>query len=111
MDFMRRDDIPALTQAAIAHAQFETIHPFEDGNGRTGRAMVGALLRNKGVTEKVTIPISSGLLTDLRSYFEALSRYRDGEIQLIVLVGPMPTGLLPGGATSPALCRVLIRCH
>ncbi|WP_081745014.1 Fic family protein [Arthrobacter sp. H14] len=82
--FMRRDDIPALTQAAIAHAQFETIHPFTDGNGRTGRAIVGALLRNKGVTEKVTIPISSGLLTDTRSYFDALGRYREGVIEPIV---------------------------
>lgn len=82
--FMRRDDIPALIQAAVAHAQFETIHPFVDGNGRTGRAIVGALLRNKGVTEKVTIPISSGLLTDTRAYFEALGRYREGNIQPIV---------------------------
>lgn len=82
--FMRRDDIPALTQAAIAHAQFETIHPFADGNGRTGRAIVSALLRAKGVTEKVTIPVSSGLLTNTGLYFDALSAYREGSIQPIV---------------------------
>ena len=84
VSFMQRDDIPALTQAAIAHAHFETIHPFPDGNGRTGRALVGSMLRNKGVTEKVTIPVSSGLLTDTASYFDALGAYRDGDIEPIV---------------------------
>lgn len=77
--FMQRDDIPALLQVSIAHAQFETIHPFPDGNGRTGRALVGALLRNKGVTEKVTIPVSAGLLANTKSYFEALGSYQSGD--------------------------------
>ncbi|ASN37880.1 filamentation induced by cAMP protein fic [Arthrobacter sp. 7749] len=79
VDFMRRDDLPILTQVAIAHAHFETIHPFADGNGRTGRALVGALLRNKGVTQKVTIPVSSGLLANTASYFEALGAYQQGD--------------------------------
>ncbi|MDR6437689.1 Fic family protein [Paenarthrobacter nicotinovorans] len=68
----------------MAHAQFETIHPFADGNGRTGRAIVSALLRAKGVTENVTIPVSSGLLTDTRLYFDALGAYRMGNILPIV---------------------------
>ncbi|XAS72622.1 Fic family protein [Micrococcaceae bacterium Sec5.1] len=84
VEFMRRDDIPALTQAALAHAQFESIHPFADGNGRTGRAIVSALLRAKGVTEKVTIPVSSGLLTNTRLYFDALGDYRQGNILPII---------------------------
>ena len=82
--FMQRDDIPALTQTAISHAQLETIHPFPEGNGRTGRALVGSMLRNKGVTEKVTIPVSSGLLTDTAAYFDALGAYREGDIEPIV---------------------------
>ncbi|BCW51986.1 Fic family protein [Arthrobacter sp. StoSoilB13] len=85
VEFMRRDDIPALTQAALAHAQFETIHPFADGNGRTGRAIVSALLRAKGVTEKVTIPVSSGLLTNTRLYFDSLGDYRQGNILPIIV--------------------------
>lgn len=60
VDFMRRDDLPVVVQAAIAHALFETIHPFPHGNGRTGRALLHALLRNKGLIRRVTVPISSG---------------------------------------------------
>ena len=43
------DDHPALVQAAIAHAQFETIHPLADGNGRTGRALIHVILRRRGL--------------------------------------------------------------
>jgi len=83
--YMRRDDIPVLIQAAIAHAQFETIHPFTDGNGRTGRALIHALLRGKGLTRKVTVPVSAGLLADTDSYFDALTTYRDGDPEPIIL--------------------------
>ncbi|HEV2088463.1 MAG TPA: Fic family protein [Cryptosporangiaceae bacterium] len=82
--FLARDDIPALAHAALAHAQFETIHPFVDGNGRTGRALVHALLLAKGVTRNVTVPVSAGLLTDTDAYFHALDRYRDGDPARIV---------------------------
>lgn len=84
VEFMRRDDVPILIQAAIAHAQFETIHPFADGNGRTGRALVHALLRGKGLTRQVTVPVSAGLLVDVDSYFRALSDYRNGNIDTII---------------------------
>jgi Fic family protein len=82
--FLARDDMPVLVQAAIAHAQFETIHPFTDGNGRTGRALVHSLLRAKELTRKVTVPVSAGLLADTRRYFEALTAYRDGDPEPIV---------------------------
>ncbi|HTO01410.1 MAG TPA: Fic family protein [Microthrixaceae bacterium] len=82
--FIDRDDIAVLAHAAIAHAQFETIHPFPDGNGRTGRALVHAQLRNKGLTRNVTVPISAGLLTDTDGYFAALTSYRDGNLVPIV---------------------------
>jgi Fic family protein len=82
--FTRRDDIPALAQIAVAHAQFETIHPFADGNGRTGRALIQAMLRRKGLTRNVTVPVSAGLLTDTNSYFTALTAYREGDPAPIV---------------------------
>ena len=82
--FAQRTDVPALAQIALGHAQFETIHPFTDGNGRTGRALVQALLRNKGLTRQVTVPVSAGLLADTSAYFAALTSYRDGDAAPIV---------------------------
>jgi len=82
--FLARDDLPVLVQAAVAHAQFETIHPFPDGNGRTGRALAHSLLRGKGLTRRVTVPVSAGLLADTSSYFDALTAYRDGNPEPIV---------------------------
>lgn len=82
--FMQRDDLPALAQVAVAHAQFETIHPFTDGNGRTGRALAHSLLRNKGVTSSTTVPISAGLLVDVDNYFEGLGAFRRGDAGPII---------------------------
>jgi Fic family protein len=82
--FLRRDDIPALVQATIAHAQLETIHPFPDGNGRTGRALIHSLLRAKRLTRTVTVPVSAGLLTDTDAYFASLTAYRDGNPTTII---------------------------
>jgi len=82
--FTRRTDLPLLSQAAVAHAQFETIHPFLDGNGRTGRALIHAMLRGHGLTRNVTVPVSAGLLTDTGGYFDALTAYRGGDPAQIV---------------------------
>ncbi len=84
VEFLGRDDLPVLLQAAVAHAQFETIHPFTDGNGRTGRALLHALLKGKGLATRLTVPISAGLLTDTSGYFAALGSYRDGDLVPIV---------------------------
>lgn len=82
--FVRRVDVPVLVQVAIAHAQFETIHPFNDGNGRTGRTLVHAMLRQSGVTRALTVPVSAGLLTDTAAYFRALDDYREGYVEPII---------------------------
>lgn len=82
--FAQRTDVPALPQVAVGHAQFETIYPFTDGNGRTGRALVQAMLRQKGLTRQVTVPVSAGLLSDTEAYFAALTSYREGDAAPIV---------------------------
>ena len=82
--FTRRTDLPTLPQIAIAHAQFETIHPFTDGNGRTGRALIQAMLRQKRLTRQITVPVSAGLLTNTDAYFDALGAYRQGDVAPIV---------------------------
>lgn len=86
IEFCQRTDMPALVQVAIAHAQFETIHPFTDGNGRTGRALVHVLLHRLGVTKSILAPVSAGLLRDTKKYFAALGEYRAGNISPIISV-------------------------
>lgn len=75
-EFVNDDSLPALAQAAIAHAQFETIHPFVDGNGRTGRALIHVVLRRRGVAPRVLPPISLVLATWSRSYIGGLTATR-----------------------------------
>ncbi|WP_449279545.1 Fic family protein [Leucobacter sp. GX0328] len=77
--YLNRDDVPVIVQAAIAHAQFESIHAFTDGNGRIGRALVSASMRRRGVTENVIVPLASGLLARREDYFDALTAYRVGD--------------------------------
>ena len=76
--FCNLDSLPAIAQAAIAHAQFETIHPFVDGNGRTGRALIHVILRRRGLAAKVLPPVSLVLATWSDDYVHALmdTRYR-----------------------------------
>jgi len=82
--FAARSDVSVLVQAAVVHAQFETIHPFEDGNGRTGRALVHTVLRGSGYANHSTVPVSAGLLGTINRYFDALTAYRAGELAPIV---------------------------
>ncbi len=82
--FSERTDLPLLAQTAIAHAQFETIHPFNDGNGRAGRALVHVVLRNGGATTRTTVPVSAGLLSDKDAYYDALTAFRNGDPNPII---------------------------
>jgi Fic family protein len=82
--FAGRDDESALAQAAVAHAQFESIHPFTDGNGRIGRALINAVLRRRRVTTRVVVPLASALVAHRDRYFDLLGRYRGGEVRPII---------------------------
>lgn len=86
-NFLQRTDIDPLTQAAVAHAQYETIHPHTDGNGRTGRALIASVLKARGTSPEFVLPISSGLLGTRFSYVEALTQYRRGDpLDIIELI-------------------------
>ena len=82
--FGEREDVPCVAKAAIFHAQFETIHPFTDGNGRTGRTLVHRMLANDEALMHSTLPISAGLLHNVEQYMKALDAYHAGEIEQII---------------------------
>ena len=74
--FCNSDSLPALAQAAVAHAQFETIHPFADGNGRTGRALIHMVLRRRGLGLRILPPVSLILATWSQNYIKGLTGTR-----------------------------------
>jgi len=74
--FCNDDSLPTVAQAAIAHAQFETIHPFVDGNGRVGRTLIHMILRKRGLAPRVLPPVSLILATWANDYIEGLSATR-----------------------------------
>jgi Fic family protein len=78
--FCNEERLPPLVQAAIAHAQFETIHPFDDGNGRTGRALVQVLFRRRGLAPTFVPPVSVVLAAEKGRYIEGLVAFRSGDI-------------------------------
>jgi len=65
-----------VVRAAVAHAQFETIHPFIDGNGRTGRALIHTVLRRADALRNTLIPISTVFAGNTHAYIAGLTAYR-----------------------------------
>ena len=70
-----------LLQAAVVHAQFETIHPFPDGNGRTGRALIHGLLRRRSLSTNFVPPISVILARRREQYIAGLEAFRAGDLE------------------------------
>jgi Fic family protein len=80
--FMHGEDaIPAIIRAGLLHAQFETIHPFLDGNGRTGRMLITFYLWKEGFLEKPVLFLSSYFRKYQQLYYEMLSGYHHGEVE------------------------------
>jgi Fic family protein len=76
--FVGRTDLDPVTQAAIAHAQFEVVHPFADGNGRVGRVLVAWILVRR-LALVTAPPVSTGIAADVGGYGAGLVRFRQGE--------------------------------
>lgn len=84
-DFVNRVDVAPLTQSAVAHAHFETIHPYPDGNGRVGRALVYRGWAYRGTSTVVNPPISRILVENREAYVDGLTAYRRGDIDAWLL--------------------------
>ena len=74
--YLSGDDHSAIMQAALVHAQFETIHPFVDGNGRVGRALIHLVLRRRGLAPSFVPPVSLILATNAGAYISGLVSFR-----------------------------------
>ncbi len=75
--FLHDSPLPALIHAAVAHAQFETIHPFIDGNGRVGRLLITFLLCHRGVLHRPLLYLSHYLKQHRGEYYEHLTAIRE----------------------------------
>lgn len=81
LDYLATASHAPIVQAALAHAQFETIHPFVDGNGRVGRSLIHTVLTRRGLTPGAVLPVSLVLSTLRDEYIDGLTAYRyEGEI-------------------------------
>lgn len=105
LTFANRDDLPAVVQASVAHAQFETIHPFSDGNGRTGRCLIHVILRRRGVVKHVVPPVSVVLAANSSRYVAGLTAYRRDELD--PWIGTFSEALAISARKSQGLAREL----
>lgn len=92
---------PPMVQAALVHAQFETLHPFDDGNGRTGRALIHVILKRRGVAPSYVPPISVILAAGRERYVEGLTRFRQDAEGVVTWIERFATA----AARSAALAR------
>ena len=76
VDYLNGAAHAPLIQAAVIHAQFETIHPFTDGNGRVGRALIHTVLARRGIMDNAVLPISLVLATLRDRYVTGLTAFR-----------------------------------
>lgn len=74
--FCTRTEINPIVKAAVAHAQFEIIHPFVDGNGRVGRALIHSLISSSAIP----VPVAQGLLKAVSLYIHGLNAYQKGDL-------------------------------
>ena len=105
--FMHEDELPALVHAGLAHAQFETIHPFLDGNGRVGRLLITFLLVYRGVFHRPLLYLSVYLKRHRAEYYDRLMAIRnsgDWESWLLFFL----TGVAQTAEEATATARAIL---
>lgn len=106
--FLNRSDVSPVVQAAIAHAQFETIHPFPDGNGRVGRTLLGMALCRRGLAERVVPPVSLVLSRDREAYVDGLTRWRFAEDGVTTWIATLADALEETARASQRLADQIV---
>ena len=107
--FGTREDIPSIAKAAVFHAQFETIHPFTDGNGRTGRTLLHRMLARDEVLIHTMLPVSAGLLHDIKRYMDALDAYHRGAVEPMIecLIDALELSVVIGSRIASDIDEIL----
>ena len=103
--FLERDDIDVVTKISIAHVQFECIHPFADGNGRTGRSITQLLLTQSGFPP---LPVSAALFAVRKTYYRIFGHYADGEIEHTVCLHALAIRAACSAAQTALLEREML---
>jgi len=84
VEFCARTDVDPIAQSAIAHAQFLSIQPFADANGRAARALINGVWRRRGLTRGLVVPVSAAIAGDRRRYGSAWRAYREGDAEPMI---------------------------
>ncbi len=109
ISYSNRTDLNPIVKAAIIHAQFETIHPFIDGNGRTGRTLIHKSLKDDGVLKEVALPISAGLLNNTSKYMDSLISFQEGNPMPIIeeIFKALESSLIVGEKASQNISLII----
>lgn len=97
--YLERTDVAPVVQALIAHARFEVIHPFTDGNGRVGRMLLQHALTHRAGS-RTPIPVSVPWSRNKHDYIEGLRRFQNGSIDPWIAFGATSLVAAVGWATS-----------
>lgn len=109
VSFAHSSDLNPIAKAAILHAQLETIHPFIDGNGRTGRALLHKVLKDEEILQHTALPVSAGLLHNVDAYMKSLACYQQGDPIAVIeqLVDALEMAIVIGNRTVSAIDEIV----
>ncbi len=98
------DNFPSLIKAGLIHAQFETIHPFVDGNGRTGRMLITLFLHAAGLLDLPVLYLSSYFKKHQKVYYHRLNEYHDEDAQVDAWLQFFLEGIIEMASSSIETC-------